>query len=141
MSDANVILFQEYLGDGGFNANGAEPDDPFRKFLENAQLAGELGRNGWHHVARLAEETQDIDARASQIMLKAHAATDAMDEEIVPTSTRLAKSDHHEWIHSRMKRFGKSADEIVSDWCAEFPNRRPEIESELRSVAARIDAA
>jgi hypothetical protein len=126
----------------------AETDDapdPLAKFREDCELAGTLGRNGHQHVAALQEEAAQFDARFDKAMFKTR-ASDEWNEEIT-TGTSLEKrhsgtagsSASHQWIKNRMA-LGKSASEVIDEWCTQFPHRRADIERELRAIAAELDA-
>ena len=100
-------------------------------FFENAKFDAAMGKAG--AAIQLQAQTQNIDQIFKN---RTHAAPPAVDAE-----HRLEKRDSHAWIHTRMATFGKSASEVIDDWCEEFPHRKAEIEAELRAVAAQLDAA
>ena len=109
------------------------------QFIEDAKLAGTFARPelGWAHVERFREQTAQLKRAAVKAASTPAAALSVTDESLL----EKRESFRFKWISDRMARFSKSASEVIDDWCQEFPTRRPEIEAELRAVAAHLDAA
>ena len=100
----------------------ADGPDFFRKFLDDAALAGAIGFRGHEHVERLHAQTQDLNRRADEALQKTQAArTSSWEEQITDDSQRLAKvesaNDRRKrnlsaWVSSQLA-LNKSVTELV----------------------------
>jgi len=136
---------------------GSHVPDACDKILADAKCAATLnmGSSGARLVHNFQIAAQELDLRmskhykglAAKVLQKTSPAESGWDEEIAgaPLAKRKLNAaetkyfqDTRAWLARQVARLGKNASEVVDHWCAENPHRNPEVEREIRAIAATL---
>jgi hypothetical protein len=120
-----------------------EPTDYFEKFVADAQLGAVLG--GEQHVIGLEKEIAPITSRAAAIYKtiakKAATASQVKTNSSAPTLEKRFSPDPRAGYRQFFKDHcanGKTAEQVLDSWLAEFPTANPDCVKLMRSVASEF---